>query len=567
MLLQLSINNFALIESLSLDFKKGFTILSGETGAGKSILIDAINYVLGSKFNKGTIRTGEDKAFVEAIFDIENNANVKSILNELNIEYDDIIIISRETFQNGKSIIKINGKSVILSVLKKVSEKLVDIHGQHNNHTLLNKENHIIYLDSFAWNDLKDKLNLYKDSYIKLKDIDNKIKELSKEGKNEKLISYIEYQIKEIEEAKLIDGEEEELNEQYNILFNSEKIRNALSLSYNLFNSSQRDNSILDSISTITKELSLIENHSEKIKTLNEKINNIFYDLQEISIDIRDISENISYNEQELEEINSRIYKISILKKKYGVSIKEILKYKLDLEKQYDEMINSEKILEKLYLQKNSIINDLQKISEYLTQIRCKSACILEEKIQSELEYVGLGKCKFKVSVENSEEFNALGKNIVQFLISTNPGEPMRSMGKIVSGGELSRIMLSMKTVFINKDKIPTVIFDEIDTGISGRIAQCVAEKMYQISTKHQVFCITHLPQITSMSDNHYIVKKNITNEKTFTSVEPIGEKDKIVEIAKMLGGVELTENTLLNAEEMIRLAANKKRYIIDNNT
>lgn len=562
MLLQLTIRNFALIETLSLDFKSGFTILSGETGAGKSILIDAINYVLGGKFNKDLIRTGEKKAFVEAIYSIDKNDNLKEILHEYDIEYEETLILSRETFQNGKSITKINGKSVVLGTLKRISEKLLDIHGQHNNQNLLNKENHIIYLDSFGDKNLKKYCREYYINFQKLKDLKSKISELSLEGKNEKLINYIEYQLNEINEGNLKKGEEEELSHKYSILSNSEKIHKSLSISYNLLNSSTEENSILNLLDNIIRELGSIEKHSEKILKINENANNIYYELQEIAREIRDISEEVIYDDDELESINSRIYKIGLLKKKYGNSIDEIIKYKKDLEYQLHKSTHSEKIIKELKYEMKLIIDTLNDIALKIHKKREISAKNLEEKIQHELEYVGLGKCQFKISVELMDDFNYNGKNNVQFMISTNPGEPIKPMEKVVSGGELSRIMLALKTVFIDKDKVPTVIFDEIDTGISGRVAQSVAEKMYEISTRHQVFCITHLPQIASMSDNHYIVRKNVENEKTFTTVEQICQKQKIKEVGKMLGGVELTHNTLMNAKDMINLANEKKQGI-----
>lgn len=561
MLLQLSIKNFALIESLSLDFNQGFNILSGETGAGKSILIDAINYVLGSKFNRDLIRTGEVKTFVEAVFTIDND-KVKKILDENNIEYDDNVIISRETFQNGKSIIKINGKAVIVSTLKKITEKLIDIHGQHNNQNLLNKETHIIYLDSFGEDNLHNYLMEYKKKYTQLKELERRIEEINNQEENEKLLSYIKFQLDEINQAKIIKGEEEELNEKFNILSNAEKISSAIRVSYNMLYGESTSSSVVDSLSYINKELSSIEKHSEKIKDINSNILNIYYNLEEISRDLRALSEDIVYDENELEKINGRIYKLSILKKKYGGSIDSVIEYKKKLEKQYEDMANSEEIIKKLQDEKNVLLLELKQLANVISDIRTEIAKILESKIQGELEYVGLGKCIFKIQVDNCEILNSLGSNEVQFMIATNPGEPIRSMEKIVSGGELSRIMLALKCVFIDKDEIPTVIFDEIDTGISGRVAQSVAEKMYEISTAHQVFCISHLPQIASMSDEHYLVKKHIDGDKTYTMVSKIDEEQKAKELAMMLGGVELTDITLKSAREMIRLANEKKEKI-----
>lgn len=563
MLLQISIENFALIEKLTLDFKEGFNILSGETGAGKSILIDSINYVLGSKFNKDLIRIGSEKTFVEAVFLLDNNNTVREVLDELEIEYDDILIISRESFSNGKNVSKINGKSVILNNLRKVTSKLIDIHGQHNNQNLLAKENHIIYLDSY-YNELLDELlDDYKEEYKKLKIIEDKINELSKEGKNEKLIDYLEYQIKEIKDSKISIGEEEELNEKYNIISNAEKISIAINSSYNTLNGSiMGGSSIIDYIGSINRDLEAVEKNSKKIEEINSQISTIFYDLQEIARDLNQECSNINYDENELEIINSRIYEITGLKRKYGDSIEEILNYQKSLEIQLEEMVDSERIIEELEKNKKALLDIMDKKSQKIHEIRIKGAKVLEDKIKGQLVYIGLSKCEFKVDVNYSESFNERGKDCVQFLISTNPGQPLKPMEKIVSGGELSRIMLALKIVFTDKDNISTVIFDEIDTGISGQIAQSVAEKMYEFSIKHQVFCISHLPQIASMSDNHYFVYKNVVEGKTSSKVKKINETEKIKELAKMLGGVELTQGTLLNAKEMVNLAKRKKEDI-----
>lgn len=566
MLLQLSIKNFALIEEITLDLDEGFTILAGETGAGKSILIDAINYVLGSKFNKDLIRTGEEKTFVEAICSIEDNKSLKEILDFYDIEYDDILIISRESFKNGKSVIRVNGKAIILSNLRKISEKLIDIHGQHSNQNLLNKDRHIEYLDSFGKINLENDFIKYKESFVEFKDIKDKILSLNKNESDEKLVDYIKYQIEEIDNASLSAGEEEELIDRYNILSNHEKIRNSLARSYSYLDSSTGEYSVLDSLDFVVREISAIEKHSEKAKLIKERVNNTYYELQDLTKDIKSLLDESYYDENELDEINSRIYKIGLLKKKYGSSIEEILKYRENLDKQYQEIINSEEIIKEL---KNKLIVIEKRLDKYSKNIHEKRVILgkaIEEKIEKELKYVGLGKCTFKISIEYDDSFNLKGKDKVQFMISTNLGEPIKPMEKIVSGGELSRIMLSLKSVFIDKDNTPTIIFDEIDTGISGRIAQCVAEKMYEISNKHQVLCITHLPQIASMSDNHYMVKKYIENEKTFTKIEKINEEKKIEEIAIMLGGVKLTENTLTNAREIIELANKKKNIIMKNN-
>lgn len=560
MLLQLNIKNFALIEELSISFDNGFNVLSGETGAGKSILIDAINYVLGGKFNRDFIRTGEDKTFVEAIFTLENEKSKEELIKQ-GIEYEDWIIISRETFQSGKSIAKVNGRSIILSQLKMLTETLIDIHGQHENQNLLSYSNHITYLDYFGEEALKKYLNKYKNLYKELNEIENKILNLAgKNGEREKTIDFLKYQLEEINAANLKIEEEEELEERYNILSNSEKINKSLSLSYKmLYDGDENTSSIIDSIGSIVRDLKSVENHMEKIKKISVSLEEIYYNLEENTRDIREIKDTIYYDEEELNIINSRLFQIGSLKKKYGNSIKEILSYRDKINVKYEELINSEAIIEELNHKKGIIIKELKEHALEIHSLREKFANILEVKIKEELNYIGLEKSTFKVSVELKEDLNENGLDKVQFLISTNPGEPLKPLEKVVSGGELSRIMLALKTVFVNKDKIPSVIFDEIDTGISGRIAQSVGEKMYCISKTHQVFCVTHLPQIACISDVHYQVAKEVVNNKTYTSINKLNDKEKSQEIARMIGGTEVTTLTLRHAEEMISLANHKK--------
>lgn len=560
MLLQLNIKNFALIRELSIDFKKGFNILSGETGAGKSILIDTIDYVLGGKFSKDLIRYGEDKTFVEAVFSIENE-DIYEVLNELDIT-DEILIISRETTISGKSIIKINGKSIVLSYLKRIREKLLDIHGQHQNQNLLNKAYHILYLDDFIGNELTDNLKIFQEYQSEYNSINEKIKELNGNTDREKLIDYVKFQIDDIEKANLKIDEEENLKEEFNLLSNAEKISLALSKSYGILESPMEGISVVEGISKVVNELSRVEAHLDKIKEKREKVEESLYNLEEISRELRDMSSEIYYDEFELEKINSRIYEISLYKKKYGESIEAILNYLDKLKKQYDELANSEEIINELNNKKIKIEEKMKSVSEVMHDIRVEKASLLEEKIKSELNYVGMEKAEIKILIEKSNSFNQRGFDDVIFMISTNPGEPLKVLEKVVSGGELSRIMLAIKCVFVDKDKIPTLIFDEIDTGISGTIAKRVGEKMYEVSVNHQVLCITHLPQISALSDCHYFVSKDVENGKTYTKIRTLNKYEKIKEIAKMTSGDDVSDVTLENASEMVAFADLKKEEI-----
>ncbi|RXM71443.1 DNA repair protein RecN [Clostridium tetani] len=563
MLLQLNIKNFALIEELSISFERGFNVLSGETGAGKSIIIDAINYVLGGKFNKELIRTGENKTFVEAIFTLENEMSKEELIDQ-NIEYEDWIIVSRESFQSGKSITKVNGRSILISQLKKITETLLDIHGQHENQNLLDSSNHINYLDYFQEKKIKKPLKEYNLIYEKIKDIEKKIKELSGQNSDrEKIVDFLKFQIEEINGSNLKEEEEKELEEKFKLLSNSEKFTKVLNYSYEVLkNGEENGNSVIDTLDLVIRELASIEKDMNHIEKVNKSLENIYYVLEENINEIRNLKDNIYYDEEELNIINSRLYQIGALKKKYAPTIFEILEYKDKLEKQYEELVHSEKIIEELNKKRTILIKDIKKIALELHAIREEGAIDLEQKVKKELDYIGLEKSTFRVSVELREEFKEQGMDGVQFLISTNPGEPLKPLEKIVSGGELSRIMLALKTVFVDKDKIPSVIFDEIDTGISGRVAQSVAEKMYSISQKHQVFCVTHLPQISCFSDTHYLVSKKVKENKTYTIIEKLDSSGKNEELAKMIGGSEVTDLTLKHAEEMIFIANKKKESL-----
>lgn len=566
MLLQLNIKNFALIENLTISFNDGFNVLSGETGAGKSILIDAINYVLGSKFNKELIRTGENKTFVEAIFTLANSKTLE-MLKENDIDIDDLIIISRETFQSGKSITKINGKSILLATLKLISSTLLDIHGQHENQNLLASENQIEYVDSYGKEKSGESLLNYRDKYNKLRKIENKITKLTgKDGDRDKIIDFLKYQIDDVNSSNLKKGEDEQLEKKYKILSNAEKINITLNNSYDcLYTGNEGSVSIYDNLGIVIKELCLLQENLPKIKEINDGLKDAYYSIEGSIEQIRSIKDNITCDEKELEYINSRIYEINGFKKKYGNSIEEILQYRDKIKSQYDEMINSSETIQKLEKEKNDLIKELKIYGERLHKERCEIAEDLQIKIKSELDFVGLEKSIFKIKVDIETKFHLNGMDKVQFYISTNPGEPLKPLEKIVSGGELSRMMLALKTVFVDKDNIPSVIFDEIDTGIGGRIAQCVAEKMYTISKNHQVFCVTHLPQIACISDVHYWVSKEVKNEKTYTKIRKMNDEEKQYEIARMIGGSEVTKLTLEHANELIKMANFRKKQIKSN--
>ncbi|WP_017208904.1 DNA repair protein RecN [Clostridium beijerinckii] len=560
MLIQLNIKNFALIEDMTINFSEGFNILSGETGAGKSIMIDAIDFVLGGKFSKNLIRTGEDRTYVEALFSLEKS-KVSEVLEELDIEYEDVLIISRESHASGKNLIKVNGKSLITSQLRKIRAKLLDIHGQHANQELLQRNTHISYLDGFIGDEMIHPIGRFSDLRADLIKIREEINRICGNQDREKLLDYLKFQIEDIEKAKLKKDEEETLKEEYNILANAEKINNSLSISYGILSGNEELN-VIDSISKIMHELSNVENHFEKIKKNKQLIEEAFYTLEEASREIRDMAEEIVFDQDALEKVNARIYEINTYKKKYAPTIPEILDYYEKIKKEYNEILNSEQIIESLKEKEKKILSKMEKEALILHELRVRKSKFLEEKILRELTFVGLEKSRMEISIVRQEEFNEKGFDDVSFLISTNPGEPLMPLEKVLSGGELSRIMLALKCVFAEKDEIPTLIFDEIDTGISGAVAQRVGEKMYQLSDTHQVLCITHLPQIAVLSDHHYFVMKKVKDNKTFTKIKVLKKEEKELEISKMLAGDDVTEATLNNVKEMIKLSELKKLEI-----
>lgn len=563
MLVQLNIFNFALIQKLSVSFEKGFNVFTGETGAGKSIIIDAINYVLGGKFNKDFIRTGEESTYVEAIFQLDSKST-KELLELMELPIEDMLIITRETYQSGKSILKVNGRATLMSSVKAIGDTLLDIHGQHENQKLLKPANHVYYLDDFGDDTHKNILKEYKEIYEDYNEILAQITDMyGKDKDRDKIVDYLKYQIDDIDNAKLKIGEDEELESQYEILSNSEKISKVLGESFALLYDSEGENvSVLDGLTATIKNLRSIEKHMEVAKKIADSIEESFFSIEENANEMRELTEDIVFDEEKLQSINSRLYAIELLKKKYGNSIKDILDYREKIQKEFEQIQNKDKILEQLNKDKNKIWSKLTLKTKDIHKSREKISKELEAKIKNELSYIGMEKCIFKVQISQEEKPNENGMDKVQFLISTNPGEPLKPLEKIVSGGELSRIMLSLKTVFIHKDNIPTVIFDEIDTGISGSIAQRVGEKMFQVSTAHQVFCVTHLPQIASISDNHYVVSKTTENEKTYTDINKLDYKNKLREIARMIGGLEITELSLKHSEEMISISQKEKEKI-----
>ena len=563
MLVQLEISNIALIDKVNIELGKSLNILTGETGAGKSIIIDSINAILGERVSKELIRSGKEKASVEAVFQIDYN-RLGDIFEEMGIEAeeDGMLVLSREFSVSGKNVCRINGKMVTVSMLKQIGERLVDIHGQHDNQSLLRVESHLDFLDSFGGEKVLELLQQYRSLLDKYKELRSRLKSLAGDrGERERRKDLLAYQIEEIKKGKLKSGEEEDLGRQRAILANSEKIIGALSKAYDLLNSgSEMRLSAIDGINEAANEFRNITRYDDKYEDLSKKIEEIGYQLGDLIEEVRRERDNIEYNPDMLEHIEERMDLIYKLKKKYGSTVEEVVRYCESAEKELQDMVDNEENTNKLQEEMDKISAELYLLAGKLNKERLKAAELLETRIGTELEDLEMKKARFKANINFNElqepdgerRFGPRGLDTVEFLISPNVGEPLKPLSKIASGGEMSRIMLAIKTILANVDHVPTLIFDEIDIGVSGRAAQKVGEKLSYISRNHQVICVTHLAQIASMADDHYLIEKTTNGENTETSVKQLDKKGVRIEIARILGGASISEITMKHAEEML---------------
>ena len=536
----LHIKNIGIIDEISIDLGEGFNVITGETGAGKSLIIDSLSIISGGRFSKEMIRKDQEYSFIELNLFLPNNE--KSI--------DGSVIVSREIHINGKNSCKINGRLVTVNELKEFMSKVIDIHGQHENQLILNENEHIEYLDAFIKENITEKDN-YKNLYLEYKNIQKELKENYGDDKEkERKLDLLKYELNEIDATNLKIGEEEELEEQSKIMQNSEKLQNSL----NNVDIELNENAVT-AISNSIRSLEKIEDCGEHYQNKLSELKDIYYTVQELARDISYRKEDIYFDEEERSNIENRLDTIYSLKRKYGNSIKEILEYKDKIKKEIDEIENKDEYNKKLKEKLEKIKKEMLNIAKNIHQKRIEYAEKLSSAINKELEALEMKNAKFKVNVElnQDEKFNSNGLDKVTFLIQTNIGDEFKPLIKIASGGEMSRIMLAIKTVLSDVDKIPILVFDEIDTGISGKAAKAVGEKMKLISKKHQVICITHLATIAAKGDSNYYVSKNVKSEKTVTNIQKLLENEVIEEIAKLTSG-EITETSKKHAIEL-RLA------------
>lgn len=535
MISTLHIKNIGIIDEIMIDFSKGFNILTGETGAGKTLIIGALGIVAGGRFSKEMIRKGENHSFVEVSIYLPNHPKA----------VDGNIIISREIFENGRNTCKINGRLVTVNELKEFMNNIINIHRQNDNQNLLNKENHIKYLDKFLGKEFLSKKNEYTELYNKYVDINRKLKEnYGDEKEKQRKLDLLNYQVNEIKNASLKINEDEELEEQRNLIINAEKISKSLNEA-----DMQINENALNSISIAIKNLEKIEDINIKYQKTLSSLKSNYYDLQEIAIDLNHYNSDTSFEEEERDELENRIDEINDLKRKYGNTIEEILNYKNEVEEEIDKIENLEEKNKELKTELTKITVELEKRAIELHETRQKYGIELETKINSELADLEMPNAKFKVNIENTN-FNKDGTDEIEFLITTNKGEDFKPLIKTASGGEMSRIMLAIKTVLSDVDEVPILIFDEIDTGISGKAGNAVGEKLKTISKNHQVIIVTHLASIAAKGNSNYYIYKEVEGDNTKTRIKNLNEQEVIEEIARIASGI-VSEISLKHAMEL----------------
>ena len=534
MINHISIKNFAIIENAEVDFNEGLNIITGETGSGKSICVEAISLALGARADSSSIRTGEEKAIVQLSGEIGGKE----------------IAISREVSSSGKNLCKLNGDIVTLAELNEVTKKLADIHGQYDNQSLLNPDYHIELLDLYKNDEIQPKKEAVQKIYHEFsKSKQSLIALLNAEKENKRKLDFYRFSVDEIDKAGLKLNEDKELEDRISMLQNSEKIFDAIETSYQEVYS---ENSAYDKLGNALSQIESISSYGKDLEDLSHDLGDIFYKLQDLKSDLRDIKENMTFSPSELDNSISRLNQIDSLKKKYGDSIEEIIEYRdrLDNELKMIENFDEEKLrLEKELLESKK---KLEEACHFLTEIRTKVAKELTGKIEKELVELNFPDSKIEIKVSPLEQPTDNGKDLVEILISTNKGEPLKPLYKVASGGEMSRIMLAFKNVISSYDEIPTLIFDEIDNGISGITASIVAKKLKEIAKTHQIICITHLPQIAAAGEYNYKIYKESDDLSTYTNIIRLDNDGKVNDIARLLGGATITETTIKSAKELI---------------
>ena len=556
MLSVLHIENIAVIEQAEILFEGGFNVLTGETGAGKSIVIDAISAILGERTYRDVIRTGANRAFVSAIF---TNIPQYDWFSENQVEFDtQELQVQREIYADGRNVCRVNGRPVSVASLKKLGGRLINIHGQHDSQQLFDEENHLTYLDAFARDE--QELEAYQQAFFAMQSVQREIQKLSMdESEKLRLVETLTFQIEEIRAANLVSGEEEQLKERRKVLQNAEKLSDALRMADEALYGGDSSDGAAGLLSNAEHALSRVSTISADMQTLYQKISDLMYSVQDAADELRAMRDDLSYSEGELEEIEERLDAIHKLKRKYGASVEDVLAYLADSEQRLDEIEFASDRIETLKKREAELQKETIRQGEILREKRLSAAQAMESRICDELRQLDMPKIRFVCEFTPQQPMQT-GLDSVRFLMSANVGENLKPLSKVASGGELARIMLAMKQVLAQQDGVPTLIFDEVDAGVSGRAAQKVAYKLWTVSKGRQVLCVTHLPQIAAMADAEYTVEKRVENERTYTSVLHLDESGRKQELARLIGGSMITETTLAGAAELLRLAEKTKK-------
>ncbi|PTF47930.1 DNA repair protein RecN [Staphylococcus chromogenes] len=552
MLQSLSIKQFAIIDELEIQFGEGLTVLSGETGAGKSIIIDAIGQLIGMRASSDFVRHGEKKAIIEGIFDIDHAKEAHIVLEQIGIDLsEDFLIVKREIFNSGKSMCRINNTTVTLQDLRKVMQQLLDIHGQHETQSLLKQKYHIELLDRYAEGRYQQALDNYENTYSQHKE---KVKELEElESADQALLQRLDlmkFQHDELKEAHLQEGEIEQLEIDIKRIQNSENLSHALNAAYATLTD---EHAITDRLYELNSQLQIIDQIlPETYQKLKEDVDQFYYTLEDAKQQIYDEINQTDFDEQYLNELESRMNLLNNLKRKYGKDIPELIKYTDKIEDEINKIENYEESTSQLRSEISELKQQLQKDGEVLSKERRIVARTLRDHIVEEIQNLQMKDANLEIAFTRYDAPQQDGLEQVEFLISPNKGEPLKSLNKIASGGELSRIMLALKSIFVNARGQTAILFDEVDSGVSGQAAQKMAEKMKQIASVIQVICISHLPQVASMSDHHLYISKHEKDDRTTTQVQELSGEERVQEVARMISGATVTKLTLQNAKEMI---------------
>ena len=557
MLQNLHVKNLALIDEIEVEFKDGLNILTGETGAGKSIILGSISLALGGRYTKDILRQGAEYGFVELTFLVENESQQKK-LKELDIFPEEGMVTLSRRLMAGRSVSRINGETVQMGLLKEVSSILIDIHGQHEHQSLLYKKNHLGIVDAFAREYLAEDKKKAAQAYKAYKACEKELKEaMADESQRAKELSFLKFEVSEIQEAHLLPGEDEELESLYRRMTNSKKIADSVNEAY-LYTSEGGGNAS-EALSRAIRALSEASEYDDRAAQLYDQLVEVDSLLNDFNRELADYSKTCEFSDEEFYETENRLNEINHLKTKYGDTIEKILDYCASREERIGILEDFDNYILRLKDQCAKAEEVLRQSTARLTKIRKKQAKILEEAIKEGLKDLNFENVKFRIQFESTKDYTAEGMDDIEFMISLNPGQPVKPLAGVASGGELSRIMLAIKTVMAKRDDIETLIFDEIDVGISGRTAQKVSEKMALIGKKHQVICITHLAQIAAMADHHYMIEKSTKKGDTKTSIELLDEKRSIEELARILGGARITDTVVQSAVEMKELAKQTK--------